>query len=225
LEVAEMRAKELFDRPREAAADRLAGPRRVLKVAVAAVTGIYRTGRGVGRWSERGSRLTDRPPNAAAAGGAFVAGLAVGAVGAYLFDPADGKRRRHVARDRLAALARRGAREAERKSRYARGVAEGAVAEATGGDGRPAEELNDPALARKVESEIFRDPDAPKDRVDVNVADRVVYLRGTLEDPDRAAALARAAGAVEGVERVENLIATSPATGETKDVAKETRAQ
>jgi BON domain len=220
-----MRAKELIDRPREAAGDRLAGPRRVLKVAVAAVTGIYRTGRGVGRWSERRSRLTARPPSAAAAGGAFVVGLAVGAAGAYLFDPADGKRRRHVARDRLAALGRRGVREAKRKSRYARGIAEGAVAEATGGDGRPAEELNDPALARKVESEIFRDPDAPKDRVDVNVADRVVYLRGTLEDPDRAAALARAAASVEGVERVENLIATSPATGETKDMAAEGRAQ
>ena len=53
-----MRAKELINRPRDAATDRLAGPRRVLKVAVTAVTGIYRTGRGVGRWSERSSRLT-----------------------------------------------------------------------------------------------------------------------------------------------------------------------
>jgi hypothetical protein len=199
LEVAEMRAKGLIDRPRDAAGDRLAGPRRVLKVAIAAVTGIYRTGRGVGRWSERSSRLTARPPSAAAAGGAFVAGIAVGAVGAYLLDPADGKRRRHVARDRVTALGRRGAREAE--------------------------ELNDPALASKVESEIFRDPDAPKDLVDVNVADRVVYLRGTLEDADRAAALGRAAASIDGVERVENLIATSPATGETQDIAAETRAQ
>jgi hypothetical protein len=171
----------------------------VLKVAIAAVTGIYRTGRGVGRWSERSSRLTAKPPSAAAAGGAFVAGIAVGAVGAYLLDPADGKRRRHVARDRVTALGRRGAREAE--------------------------ELNDPALASKVESEIFRDPDAPKDLVDVNVADRVVYLRGTLEDADRAAALGRAAASIDGVERVENLIATSPATGETQDIAAETRAQ
>jgi len=221
-----MRAKELINRPRDAATDRLAGPRRVLKVAVTAVTGIYRTGRGVGRWSERGSRLTAKPPSAAAAGGAFVAGIAVGVAGAYLLDPADGKRRRHVARDRLAALGRRGAREAARKSRYARGVAEGAAAEATGGDGRPAEELNDPALASKVESEIFRGPDAPKDRVDVNVADRVVYLRGTLEDSGQAGELARAAASIEGVERVENLIATSPATlDETKDIAAESGAQ
>src|SRR5215470_10663050 len=128
-----MRAKDLIDRPREGAADRLAGPRRALKVAVTAVKGIYRTGRGVGRWSERGSRIGANPPSAVAAGGAFAAGIALGAVGAYMFDPADGKRRRHVGRDRLAAFAR-GAREA------------------SGGDGGSAEEHNDQTLASNVES-------------------------------------------------------------------------
>lgn len=181
-----MRAKELIHRRREAAADRLKGPRRALAVGVAAVKGIYRTGRGVGRWSERRSRLAAKPPNAALAAGAFAAGAAIGAGAGYL-------------------LARRSAREA--------------------GAGRTAEDLNDPALARKVESEIFRAPDAPKDRVDVNVADRVVYLRGTLEDADRSAALARSAASIEGVKRVENLIVISPATGETTDIAEETQAQ
>ena len=220
-----MRANELIERPRSLAADRLAGPRRALKVAVTAVKGIYRTGRGVGRWSERPKRLTAKPPSAAAAAAALVAGAVLGAGGAYLFDPANGKRRRHIARDRLLAVGRRGAREAGRRSRYARGVAEGAVARTTGGDGRPAEELNDPALARKVESEIFRDRDAPKDRVVVNVADRVVYLRGTLDDPARAAALAEAARSIEGVERVENLIDVPAAEAETRTIPGESRAQ
>jgi hypothetical protein len=129
-----MRAKQLIDRRREAAADRLSGPRKALAIGITAVKGIYRTGRGVGRWSERRAHLTTKPPSAVAAGGAFAAGIALGAVGAYLFDPADGKRRRHVGRDRLASLARRGAREA------------------TNGHGGSAEELNDQTLASNVES-------------------------------------------------------------------------
>src|SRR6266581_1787617 len=76
------------------------------------------------RWSDeswRADRDAAEPPTAAAAGAAFAAGAGTGAVGAYLLDPENGKRRRHVALDRLAALGRRGAREAERKSRYASG--------------------------------------------------------------------------------------------------------
>ena len=157
-------------------------------------------------------------------GSAFAAGAAIGAGGAYLLDPQSGKRRRIVTRDRIVAVGRRGIREAERKSRYAGGVARGAVAEAVSADGRSPEELNDPALARKVESKIFRGADAPKDRVVVNVANRIVYLRGTLDDPAQAAALADAASSVAGVERVESLIET-PATGAEASTATRAAAQ
>src|SRR5436190_20571907 len=128
-----MRLGEVIEGPRSAAGERL-GPRRALKAVAAAIKAIYAAGRGIGRWSERRARLIAKPPSAAAAGAAFAAGAATGAGGAYLLDPENGKRRRHVARDRLASFGRRGVREAERKSRYASGVAKGAVAEATGSD-------------------------------------------------------------------------------------------
>jgi osmotically-inducible protein OsmY len=136
----------------------------------------------------------------------FLAGAAVGAAGAYFLDPDNGTRRRHIARDRSLAKGRDVAREAERKASYAEGVAEGVVAKATPGSGGAAEELNDPALAAKVESEIFRPADAPKDKVDVNVEDHVVYLRGHLESGDQAKQLVEAARRVEGVRDVESLI-------------------
>ena len=69
-----------------------------------------------------------------------------------------------------------------------------------------AERLNDPALARKVESEIFRATDAPKGQVSVNVENGVVYLRGELDDAEKVRTLAEDAAKVDGVRGVENLL-------------------
>jgi osmotically-inducible protein OsmY len=139
-------------------------------------------------------------------GAPLVAGAAVaGAVGEYFLDPHSGRRRRAVAKDRIAALLRRRKTDGERQTRYAPGVAKGAVEHATPSGRRP-EELNDPALEAKVESEIFRDADAPKDKVSVSVEEGVVYLRGELATKKAAEGLARSARAVEGVEKVVNLI-------------------
>ena len=81
-------------------------------------------------------------------------------------------------------------------------------------------DLNDPALARKVESEIFRPADAPKDKVNVNVEHGVVFLRGEVSR-EQADALESAAKSVEGVKRVENLLHTAdepaPAKSESHD--------
>lgn len=136
---------------------------------------------------------------------AFLAGLGSGALLAYFMDPAQGKRRRHVARDRSVAQLRRGKREAARKADYAAGVARGA-AHAVTPDTAPREPLDDVTLARKVETEIFRDADAPKDRISVNTEHGVVYLRGEVKRPEQITALAAAAEKVEGVKRVENLL-------------------
>lgn len=68
------------------------------------------------------------------------------------------------------------------------------------------ERLNDPALQAKVESEIFRPADAPKDSVSVNVEDGVVYLRGQLDDPAAIETLRQAASRVDGVRGVESLL-------------------
>jgi hypothetical protein len=64
---------------------------------------------------------------------------------------------------------------------------------------------DDVTLARKVETEIFRDPDAPKGRVSVNTESGVVFLRGAV-DARQAHELGEAASKVDGVERVENLL-------------------
>jgi len=204
-----MRLSETIEQQREAAAQRVRGPRRAVKVAVIATRTIYRTGRGVGQLKARRAR----PVPTAKSGAAFVAGAAIGVGTAYLLDPLNGTRRRHIARDKLLKLGRRGAREAGRKAQYAAGVAKGAAAEAAGaGDGTT--DLNDPALARKVESEIFRDADAPKGQVNVNVVGGVVELRGAIDDPAWAERLASQAKEIEGVRGVENLITTeSGATG------------
>jgi osmotically-inducible protein OsmY len=87
-------------------------------------------------------------------------------------------------------------------------VATGAAHVVTPGGGRVAPEarLNDPSLARKVESEIFRDPAAPKGAVSISVENGVVFLRGELEDSSQRERLAVEAGKVDGVREVQNLL-------------------
>ena len=138
----------------------------------------------------------------------LLTGGAIGAAAAYFLDPDNGARRRNVARDWTMARLRRGADEVQRKAQYAQGVATGAAhraKEATSAieDGA---QVNDATLARKVESIIFRAPDAPKGKVSVNVEDGVVYLRGELESRDEIDELVKAANGVDGVRRVENLL-------------------
>ena len=79
--------------------------------------------------------------------------------------------------------------------RYA-GQVKGAAQNVAPGAGREAaeERLNDPALARKVESEIFRDTEIPKGDISVNAE----YREGMEKLVERARA-------VDGVRGVENL--------------------
>jgi osmotically-inducible protein OsmY len=131
--------------------------------------------------------------------------MAIGAAGQYFLDPETGKRRRHMSKDRFGAFIRQRSDEASRKARYAAGAVKGAAHGAVPGTDGGAE-LNDPALARKVETEIFRPAESPKGDVDVNVEDGVVYLRGQLDRQEQIEDLVQAAGAVEGVKRVESLL-------------------
>ena len=75
------------------------------------------------------------------------------------------------------------------------------------GAGRaPAEErLNDPALVRKVESEIFRDDAIPKGDISINAEYGVIYLRGQVADNEVMEQLVARTRAVDGVRGVENL--------------------
>ena len=87
------------------------------------------------------------------------------------------------------------------------GQLKGAAQNVTPGAGRePADErLNDPALVRKVESEIFRDEELPKGDISVNAEYGVIYLRGKIADKDTMEKLVERARAVDGVRGVENL--------------------
>jgi osmotically-inducible protein OsmY len=87
------------------------------------------------------------------------------------------------------------------------GRLKGAATSATPGAGRePAEErLNDPALARKVESEVFRDDSLPKGNISVNAEYGVVYFRGEVPSQEVMDELTARARGVDGVRAVENL--------------------
>jgi osmotically-inducible protein OsmY len=102
--------------------------------------------------------------------------------------------------------------------RYA-GQLKGTAGKVTPGAGRePAEErLNDPALARKVESEIFRDDAIPKGKISVNAEYGVIYLRGEVPDRETIDELATRARAVDGVRAVENLTHLPDEPAPTKD--------
>ena len=68
------------------------------------------------------------------------------------------------------------------------------------------EDADDVTLARKVETEIFRDADAPKGDVSVDVQAGVVYLRGMVADQAWIERLADEAKKVDGVKGVKNLL-------------------
>jgi osmotically-inducible protein OsmY len=134
-------------------------------------------------------------------------GAALGALLAFFFDPQGGARRRHTFRDRFFAFFRRRARETGRAGREVASEAYGLAQKARHRREEP-KEYDDATLAQKVESEVFRDPDFPKGRINVNVQNGVVQLRGELPDPDLIEDLVSRTRDVQGVRDVENLLHT-----------------
>jgi osmotically-inducible protein OsmY len=135
---------------------------------------------------------------------AFVA--AVGGALAYFFDPENGRRRRKTTLDRAAGLVRKGSKRAERAGRAVESEAYGLRQKATHFREEEKPQPDDTTLARKVESEIFRDPSVPKGQINVNAEDGVVYLRGEVERADLIQELEQAVRKIQGVRGVENLL-------------------
>ena len=133
-------------------------------------------------------------------------GAAAGAAAAHFFDPDNGARRRSGLRDAAGSKARSGAGRAATTARRAADKAKGAVSTVTPSMGDKIEDVDDVTLARKVETEIFRDADAPKGQVSVDVQAGVVYLRGMVADDAWRERLADEAGKVDGVQGVKNLL-------------------
>ena len=132
--------------------------------------------------------------------------LALGAALSYFFDPENGKRRRKVTADRLAALVRR------HGGRLARGTGSHAHAlkqKATHLREEPKPQPDDVTLARKVETEIFRDAEVPKGKINVNAENGKVVLRGEVDSPELIEDLVSKARKVQGVQDVESLLTAS----------------
>jgi hypothetical protein len=136
--------------------------------------------------------------------------LAAGAALAFLFDPQNGKRRRHMLRDRTAGFFRHRVRRAGRAvGAEAYGLAMKAAHLREARKPQP----NDATLVQKVESEVFRDPAIPKGQINVNAEDGVVFLRGEVDSPELISSLEKSTGKVKGVRGVENLLRLAPGTG------------
>lgn len=137
----------------------------------------------------------------------FVAGAAAGALATYFLDPAVGRRRRRLARDRGVALARRGTRRgvgvtrtaAKRSYGRARGILQALR------PGAP-HDLDDAELAHKVESVIFRDPRVPKGALNINAESGCVFVRGEVEDQVLIDVVMDGVRRIKGVRGVENLM-------------------
>jgi osmotically-inducible protein OsmY len=135
----------------------------------------------------------------------FAAGAAAGAAAAHFLDPDSGSRRRAVARDKALSQAKQGASTVQAQVKHAAGRAKGTAAQAAPTPTR-LQDADDVTLARKVESEIFRDADAPKGDVSVDVQAGVAYLRGTVSDVSWIERFGEAARQVEGITGVKNLL-------------------
>jgi hypothetical protein len=67
-------------------------------------------------------------------------------------------------------------------------------------------DLDDVAITRKVETELFRSKGVDKGKINVNTADGVVWLRGEAKNPEQVQDLEAKANAIPEVKRVENLL-------------------
>jgi osmotically-inducible protein OsmY len=137
----------------------------------------------------------------------FLAAAVGGAALAYFLDEQNGRRRRHVARDKALSLAKHGTRRGRKLVHHVSSDTRGYVERARHARGG-AEELDDATLVDKVESIVFRSRDVPKGQININAENGVVFLRGEVERPELVEALETRVRKVRGVRGVENLLHT-----------------
>jgi osmotically-inducible protein OsmY len=129
--------------------------------------------------------------------------MGLGALIAYFFDPQTGRRRRAEARQRVPAILRRTSAQA---GGAAAAKATAVKAKATHLKEEEKPQPDDVTLARKVETEIFRDADVPKGKINVNAENGKVVLRGEVGEPSLIEDLEKRTKKVQGVREVENLL-------------------
>lgn len=70
----------------------------------------------------------------------------------------------------------------------------------------PGQTINDPTLVARVESELYRDQDIPKGKLNIDSVHGVVTIRGSVGDEALAASILERAHAVEGVRAVVDML-------------------
>ena len=137
--------------------------------------------------------------------GAFAAGAAGGSAVLFFLDPKSGRRRRRLSADRATGALRHTWRRAARAGRRVRAGSYG-TAQSIRHRSESPRDIDDVTLARKVETELFRDPNVPKGQISVNAQRGVVQLRGEVSSTDMVTTLVDRAREVNGVRDVESLL-------------------
>ena len=133
----------------------------------------------------------------------FALGAATGAAAAHFLDPDSGRKRRNQTRQQATSKASSAASAVSAQAHGAAGTLKGVAHAVTP---HRSEEMDDATLADRVRSEIFRDADAPKGAVSVDVQGGVAYLRGEIADQAWIDRLGTAARKIQGIPGVKNLL-------------------
>ncbi len=159
--------------------------------------------------AEARARMRDLIPRRGASPAAMwltaVGSALAGAAAAFFLDPTRGRSRRGRYLDQAGAMLRDVAGGASRSARRMSGEAAGIGQKlAHAGDGQLMP--SDAALSDKVETELFANPRIPKGKININVEEGVVVLRGEVDDPGETNELIRKAQRIPGVVRVDSLL-------------------
>jgi osmotically-inducible protein OsmY len=127
----------------------------------------------------------------------FALGAATGAAAARLLTPSNGRR--------AASAASSAASAASTQAHHSANAMKGVVHAVTPHHHEP---MDDMTLADRVRSEIFRDHEAPKGGVSVDIQAGVAYLRGEVPDDEWVERFGKAARKVTGIDGVKNLLHT-----------------
>jgi gas vesicle protein len=137
--------------------------------------------------------------------GLAVVAAGAGAAAAFFLDPANGKRRRTVARDwttaRFRAIGTRGARAGRGIGARAYGLKERVT---HNGDGQAP--TDDKTLEQKVESELFQEIDIPSRQINIMATNGIVSLRGAVTRHEQIGEIERKVRDITGVRDVENML-------------------
>lgn len=125
---------------------------------------------------------------------------ALGAAASYFFDPEKGAGRRAQARSQVDSILRRGRRNAQRTAMQLQDRVGGTIAQVQ--HTRDERDNDDLTILDRVESEVFGRRGFPKERVNADVVDGRLTLRGQLDSEAEIRTVISEAGEVPGVVEV-----------------------